>query len=161
MIDLIGKYFWALCIGVAALNFYVFAPRNGAPRTDGVENIAELQTMRHRVFGVTILPWVVMGISQVVGKVPNVWSFFRPQDLNPYVWFWYVSIFLLSCVFAYWVFFRGGARLAVALNLVQVTGFRGPVKVNEKWVKVFAALGPPFTILWVWLAWTMDTPVVK
>ncbi|MEJ0084421.1 MAG: hypothetical protein WDO72_01955 [Pseudomonadota bacterium] len=161
MFDLVGKYFWALCIGVTALNFYVLAPRNGAPGTDDLEDIAELQTMRHRVFGLAILPWLVMGISQVVGDVPNVWSFFRPQDLDPYVWSWYVSIFLLSCAFAYWVYFRGGARLAIALKLIQVSGFRGQVTVNEKWVKIFAALGPPFTIFWVWLAWTMDTPVVK
>jgi hypothetical protein len=153
MFDVIGKYFWALCIGVTALNFYVFAPRS--------EHSAEIQAIRHRIFGVMILPWVVMGISQVAGKVSNVWSYFRPQDLNPYVWTWYACIFLMSCAFAYWIFVRGGARLAIALNLLHISGFRTQVAVTERWVKVFAALGPPFIILWVWLAWAMDAPEVK
>jgi hypothetical protein len=56
---------------------------------------------------------------------------------------------------------RGGARFVIALNLVQVSGFRGQVAMKEKWVKLFAALAPPFTVLWVWLVWIMDVPVMK
>jgi hypothetical protein len=159
--DLIGKYFWALCIGITVLNFYIIAPRNPESEAARMLNADELQAVRHRIFGAMILPWVVMGIAQLVGKVPNVWSFFRPQDLNPYVWSWYASVFLLSCAFAYWVFARGGARLVIALNLIQISGFRGKAAVTEKWVKVSAALGPPLTVAWVWLAWVMDAPVLK
>jgi hypothetical protein len=161
MFELIGRYFWAVCIVVAALNIYGFRPRVRERETAGVDASADLAAIRHRIFGASILPWVLMGINQMAGKVPTVRSYFRPQDLNPYVWTWYFSIFLLSCVFSYWVLVRDGARLVIALNLVQVRGLRGQVPVNEKWVKAFAAAAPPFTILWVFLAWTMDAPVVK
>ena len=161
MFEFISKYFWVFCIGVAVLNFYIIGRRPVEPTADEAISADELQSIRHRVFIAMIVPWLVMGFAQIVGGVPNVWRFFRPQDLNPYVWSWYATAFLLACLAAYWVIARGGARYVLALNLLQVSGFRGPVPVSEKWIKVFAAIGPPFIIFWVGMMWLMDLPVIK
>ena len=158
MFEFIGQYFWALCIGVTAFNVYVIGPSRASAVSHDTVGVAELQTVRNWVFGAMILPWVVMGIAQVVGGVSNVWSLFRPRDLNPFVWSWYAVVFLLSCAFAYWVLVRGGAKYVLALNLVRVSGSRGSVDVSEKWVKVFAVLWPPFSIGWVILMWFMEIP---
>jgi hypothetical protein len=161
MFEFIGKYFWALCIGITAFNSYVIGPRKESVAAKDAVGADQLRSARHWVFGAMILPWVVMGIAQVMGGVPNVWSFFRPKELNPYVWSWYATVFFLSCAFAYWVLARGGTKYVLALNLVQVSGLRGPVQVSERWIKVFAGLGPPFTIVWVLLVWVMDFPDIK
>jgi hypothetical protein len=143
------------------MNFYVLAPSKQELKARAMVNAIELQAVRQRVFWATLLPWVVMGVAQVVGGVPSVWSFFRPQDLNPYVWSWYVTIFVDSCFFTYWVFFRGGAKFALALNLVHFHFFGREVPMTEKWVKVSAALGPPFTIAWVFVAWNMNVSIPR
>jgi hypothetical protein len=156
MFEFIGKYFWALCIVITYVNFYVLPRRRAAVNDAAAIDSATLQSTRRRVFFAMLVPWVVMGIAQVVGGVPNVWSFFQPRELNPYVWSWCLTIFALSCAFAYWVVFADGAKIAATLNLVQVNVFGRQVPVAEKWLKVFAAMAPPFTIAWVWGVWMMD-----
>ena len=160
MFEFIGKYFFLLCIGTTALNVYVAGPKREGSGLNGTVSAAEIQTVRHRIFAAKVFPWVVMGFAQTVGGVPDLWSFFRPRDLNPFVWSWYASIFLLSCAFAYWVLIRGGAKYVITMNLVRVYGLRGPVAVSERWVKVFAALGPIFTVAWVRLVWMMEFPAI-
>ena len=127
---------------------------------DAVGGAAKLQSARSRVYGVMTVPWAVMGVGQVVGGVPNIWSFFRPQELNPYVWSWYVTSFLLSCGFAYWVLARDGSKYVLALNLVRVSGFNGEVQVSESGVRIIAVLAPLFTVVWVLLLWLVDIPAV-
>ena len=157
MFEIIGRYAWVLCIGATVYNFRAMgSPNDISEAKEGVVDEAKLKIIRSRVVAAMIFPWAVMGFSQVFGGVPDVWSFFRARDLNPYVWSWYTSVFLLTCAFAYWVFFRDGVRYAMAMNLIQVEGFRG--QLSEKWVKVIAAMGPPFSVAWVSLLWVMDVP---
>jgi hypothetical protein len=102
-----------------------------------------------------------MGFGQTVGGVPNVSHYFRPHDLNPYVLAFVGSIFLISVSFAYWVFFLGGAKKAMQFRLLEAVGLRGNVELTEGRVKLFAALGPPFVILWVLLAVWMNVPIPR
>lgn len=106
-----------------------------------------------------ITPWLVMGVGIVFGGVPGLWNYLRPQDLNPYVWAWYLSVFGLACGFAYWVIFRDGAQRAVELHLTQVVFFASPMQMSEQWMKVSAVIRPVCIVFWIWLAWHMDARV--
>ena len=115
------------------------------------------------------LPWVVMGWAIVVGEVPNIWYFFRPQDRNPYVLAWFATLFILAIGFAFWVFFLEGAEKVVVFQPIEFkwyrTGFRGTTQVTVELtvgrVKLFAAVGPFWIAAWTWLVSFMDAPSPK
>jgi hypothetical protein len=157
MFDFLGKYFWAIAIALTLLNYRwktanLPRPSNGDSPDNGL-------LLYRRAVGLMIAPWLIMGVGILFGGVPGVWNYFRPQDLNPYVWAWYLCLFMLACGFAYWVLFRGGARRAVELQLAQVVFLGKPMQMSEQWIRVYAAVSPLFIILWVWLVWHMDARV--
>ena len=105
---------------------------------------------------------------QVGGNQPNVvpqhatvWYYFRPQDGNPFVIAWLGIIFLLSCVFAWWVFLAGGARKVSELNLMAMLGHRTTKPMSENMVKFFAVLGVAIFPVWVYLAVSMNAPLPR
>lgn len=155
MFDFLGKYFWVIAIALTLVN-YRWKTARLPPQSNG-DNAGT--ALYRRALAVMISPWLVMGVGIVFGGVPGVWSYFRPQDMNPYVWAWYLCIFMLACGFAYWVFFRGGARQALELQLIQVVFFGRPLQMNEQWIKIYAGICPVFVIFWIWVVWHMDAPV--
>ncbi|MGO9804182.1 MAG: hypothetical protein ACLPTM_02815 [Steroidobacteraceae bacterium] len=160
MFDLIiSRYFWVVCIAVTLFNFW--RGRSGKSAGAATPVLAEDDSTRGRILAAMIAPWVVMGFGIIFGGVPGVWNYFRPQDLNPYVWAWYLCIFLISCAFAYWVFLADGAKKAVELRLVQAYFFGRQAQVTERWIKLYAAASPLFVILWIWFAWHLDAPIPK
>ena len=117
--------------------------------------------MLRRSFGLaSAIPWVVMGFGEIVGGVPNISYFLRPQDRNPYVWSWYASIFLLAVIFAYWVYFRGGAKKAIALEPMRLFSRSGTFALTPGWVKFFAGLGPVWIAACIALAASMNVRVL-
>ena len=60
------------------------------------------------------LPWMVMAIGIEVGGVPNLVSYFRPRDGNPFVLAWFAVVFALWLLGFYWLFARRGAEFLVA-----------------------------------------------
>jgi hypothetical protein len=155
---LIGRYFWVICIGVTLINFRGLLSSALKTTLDPADKNKN-EVLSRRILWALLAPWLVMGFGQVFGGVPSVWSYFRPQDRNPYVWGWYLSIFLMACTFAYWIIFRGGAEKAIELRLIRISGFRGEVQLSEFWIKVIAAIGPIWIAVWVWYASTLNTPI--
>ncbi len=155
MFDFLGKYFWVIAIALTLLN-YLWKTAHLPLQANGHSPDT---TLYRRAVAVLITPWLVMGAGIVFGGVPGVWNYFRPQDLNPYVWLWYLCVFGLTCGFAYWVIFRGGARQAIELQLVQVAFLGRPMQMSERGVKFYAAAGPLFILVWIWLVWHMDARV--
>jgi hypothetical protein len=115
------------------------------------------------------LPWAVMGWGILIGGVPNIWYYFRPQDRNPYVLTWFATIFAIAAYFAFWVFFLEGAQKVVVLQPVEVkwhrTGFRGTtfgtVELTVGRVKLFAALGPIWIAAFAYLMSVMNVVLPK
>ena len=105
----------------------------------------------------------------MVGGVPNVWYFFRPQDRDPYVLTWFATLFVLALGLAFWVLLLGGAQKIVLFKPVDLkwyrTGFRGTttgtVELTTTRVKLYAAAGPFWVAAWTWIVSLMDTPVPK
>lgn len=110
-----------------------------------------------------------MGWAILMGGVPNIWYFFRPQDRNPYVLVWFATLFILAFGFAFWVFLLEGAEKVVVLQPVEFkwyrTGFRGTksgtVELTVGRVKLFAVIGPIWIAAWIWLVSSMDAPLPK
>ena len=86
--------------------------------------------------------------------IPNVWSFFRPQDGDPYVLAWHFTVYGLWALTAYWIFLRGGAK-----QLIKYPGFfNTPIK-SELAIKGFCALILIGGIAGVPMMYFMDAPV--
>lgn len=105
------------------------------------------------------LPWVVMGAGQILGSTPSLWYYFRPQDGNPFVLVWFALIFLLWCVYAWWIFFAGGAAKVREMHLVAIFGFPSRPFQSERTIKLFALLGPLMFPLLVYMMVSMNAQV--
>ena len=107
-----------------------------------------------------MIPWVVMGWGHLAGNVPTLGHYFRPQDANPYVIAWLGSIFLLSILYALWVFLADGARKMQEFgSLVSAGRSRKPM--SRARIKLGAALWPVFVVVWTYLAAAMDALVPR
>jgi hypothetical protein len=155
---LIGKYFWLMIIGVAVANYFLADRFGDSGAEEGVDGALRRKYLGW-FWGLSIVPWLVMGYGQVVGGVPNVWALFRPQDRNPHVWAVYASILAVYAIVVYWVLFRDGARIAAELRLLkyQAPGKSGAL--SAFWIKVMAIGAFPFFALWLWIASQMNVPI--
>lgn len=169
LFSFIGRYFWAVCLAICAYN-YVLGMRTVGSRGPSDPSASPAAISLRRWFAVAgALPWVVMGWAIMIGGVPNIWYFFRPQDRNPYVLAWFATLFILAFGFAFWVFLLEGAEKVVVLQPVEFkwyrTGFRGTtsgtVELTVGRVKLFAAIGPIWIAGWIWLVSSIDAPLPK
>jgi hypothetical protein len=101
------------------------------------------------------LPWVVMGVGCIIGKVPSVFSFFRPRDGNPYVLAFFGSIFLLWGLITYWLGFQGGAQTLADCPGLMNFNFRSPRMVMAFWFLCLAG-----GIFAVFMLFTQDVPLL-
>ena len=157
----ISHYFWAIGIAFALFHYIKNQYQLKAVDNDNTLNV-EIRNQYARWFSLAaVFPWVVMGWGQVVGNVPSIWYYFRPQDQNPYVVAWFVLNFLLVVAFTLWVFFADGARKAREYDLFSYTGMSSKSPVSETTIKLLAAIGPVFFLFWVYLVSTMDATIPK
>ena len=156
---LLSEYFWLVALAFSIFN-YVKVERGNVASSTGEARRSARGLLR--IFAIaTTVPWLVMGIGQLSGFTPTVWYYFRPQDGNPFVIAWLGIIFLLSCVFAWWVFLAGGARKVSELNLMAMLGHRTTKPMSENMVKFFAVLGVAIFPVWVYLAVSMNAPLPR
>jgi hypothetical protein len=149
--ELIGRYFWAICLAFCLFNYLVALRRlEQTPTPIGASQNTAKQHLRWFAIAAAF-PWLVMGVGQLTGGTPTVWYYFRPQDYNPFVIAWLSSIFLLSVLYAGWVFFAEGARKVREFNLLAAIGARNARKLPEPIIKLLAALGPFFVVAWIYL----------
>ena len=59
------------------------------------------------------IPWVIIAIGMLFGKVPSTYSFLRPRDGNPFVIAFHLAIVMLWVLGIWWVYFKGGAEFLV------------------------------------------------
>ncbi|MCB5184562.1 hypothetical protein LG201_05030 [Methylobacillus gramineus] len=157
---LIGRYFWAICLVFSLFNYLTARRRLNSTITARTEQAAIAKSY-HQWFPIAgAIPWLVMGFGQIIGHTPSIWYYFRPQDFNPYVIAWLASVFLLSILFAVWVFAADGARKTREFELLSAIGIgmRSKKPIPEALIKLLAALGPVFLLLWVYLAVSMNAP---
>jgi len=161
MFGYMGRYFWVFCL-VASGFQYRSARRRllSAHQKFPGKARAALAYLRWYTVGST-LPWVVMGCGEISGSTPTVWYYFRPQDGNPYVLAWIGLWLFASLLFTCWVFLANGARKIMDLNLTQIFGSKERSSTSTFKIKLFAALGPLFVLLWIFMAVSMNAPLPK
>ena len=157
LFSLIGKYFWLVCIVFTFVNYRKALGQAPGAGTGADAAQRAIYLRRAALFGV--LPWFVMGAGILVGGVRDVWAYFRPQDADPWVLAWFATLIALAIANAAWVFLADGARKVRQYDLLAINRRRGAKPVSEFWIKVLAALGPFWILLWMFLVSTMNAPV--
>jgi hypothetical protein len=150
--QLISRYFWLIGLLAAGYQYgsFIVRSRSHADLDD------EPQRYKRWLAITSFTPWLIMGAGYLTGSTPTVWYYFRPQDLNPFVLVFVAWMFVLSVFIAYWVFFLDGARKAVELKLVH-TNLQKPL--NQRQVKLFAAVGPLLVLIWTVGCVMMNAPL--
>lgn len=149
--QLFARYFLAIAIGMSLINYAI--GRRRLVSESGLSEIRrnDAQSLFGRLCLFSNVPWLVMGWGVLFGGVPSVFSYFRPQDHNPYVTYWYGSLLLLAVVGALWVLLGNGARRIRELQQLGVFGARQKNSATSEWaIKLLAALGPVFVLFWIY-----------
>ena len=134
IVDLLGKWFWLLFIGVTFLNGAIYKSR-ARTHVERNPDLAEGYERIARGFVVwTSLPWIVMGIGCTVGGVPSVLHYFNPRGGNLYVLAFYASLFLLWILGSYWILFQDGAMMLVKHPGLLNPDIKNPLIVKLLWV---------------------------
>lgn len=133
------KWFWALGIVTTFINYGLIQARASqhiiahSELRDGYRTL----TKGFVIWG--SLPWVVMGIGIVFGRVPSIFNFFRPRDGNPFVLAFFASVFLVWILGTYWLVFRGGAEVLVKYPGVLNINLKSSRSVMIYWFICLAA----------------------
>jgi hypothetical protein len=59
----------------------------------------------------TIVPWLLMGVGVVSGRVPSMFDFLRPGEGNPFVLLWWGVVMATMLVALGWIVLGGGAEM--------------------------------------------------
>jgi hypothetical protein len=133
LFTVVERWFWAFCIAVSFINAAIFRVR--AQRRIR-ENPALAEGYARLLRGFLLwgnLPWIVMGIGCVVGRVPSIQSFFQPRSGNPFVLAFFGSVFLLWGLGTFWLLFRGGAEMLVKHPGMFNVDFKNPRTLKVWW----------------------------
>jgi len=160
LFELFGRYFWliSLAFGLQALRP---SPRLRDRIAAEPSFADEHRALRRKVLLWLSIPWFVMGAGQLIGGVPYVWNYFRPQDRNPWVLLFFASGFALWIVAAKWVYLGDGARKIAEHQLIAVYGPWGASPLTASRVKLSLGLGLLGGIAGVIMMFIMDVPIPK
>ena len=132
-----GRYFWALALAISIVNAATTWVRSRADVSRDPELGPGYTKLVIGILTWANIPWLVMGYGVMVGGVPSIWYYFRPQDRDPYVLAWFASIFLLWMLGTVWIYAWGGADMLAR----HTAGFRGRAMVSSaKSIKAVWAL---------------------
>ncbi len=136
---IVGRYAWlAFLLFTAAV---LWPSRKLHDRLTDEPTFADAdREIRRKVFLWMSVPWLVMGLGQLVGGVPSVWHFLDPRHGGPWMLAFFLSLFALWIASAYWIFFRDGATAIADHQLMVAHGLRGPIELTPNKVKLFFAL---------------------
>ena len=102
------------------------------------------------------VPWVVMGIGMLSGRVPTMLHFFRPRDGNPFVSAWFATVIALWLLGTFWLVAKKGAEKLVEYPGFLTTEVKTPKQVLVTWF--LSLLGG---IVGVVMMWVMNVPIPK
>ena len=143
-------YAWIFFILVTVLNAVILKARSSKI----VRGRPELQDGYDQLFKGYLLymniPWVVMGIGMVFGRVPSTFSYFAPRHGNFFVIAFHVSIVILWLLSIWWLYLRGGAEF-----LAQYTGafnrrVRSPLFIKMSFGLSLLGGIAAETVMWRW-----------
>ena len=131
---LISENFWVIAILVTCINFLVVKDKSKDYIKQNPDISSDYEKLFQHYFFWFNLPWIIMGIGIITRAVPDIFGYFRPQDGNPFVLTWYISIFSLWAVGTYWLLFKGGAEMLVQSPGVLKGKVTSPLLLKCLWV---------------------------
>ncbi|MCP4357948.1 MAG: hypothetical protein GY796_08035 [Chloroflexi bacterium] len=141
-------YAWILLIFTTTINAYYLKARS----QKYISAHPELQEGYDKLFkGYLIylnIPWVIIGLGMIFGKVPDFLSFFEPREGNPFVLIFHAAFVILLLLSVWWIYFRGGAEFLVKHPGIFRRELQSPTT-----VKVFYAValaGSVFAMIRMW-----------
>ena len=134
---LIAQNFWLIVVLVTSINFLAFKDKaKKYIKQDQALSVDYEKLFQHYFFWFN-MPWIIMGIGLVTGGVSDVVYYFRPQDGNPFVLVWYVSIFSLWVVGTYWLIFKEGAEMLIKCPGALRGNVTSPLFIKILWIVLF------------------------
>lgn len=135
---LISKYFWIIFIVITLANAITMKIR----AKKRIEADPSLKLGYDMIFKGIItwgnIPWVIMGAGIITGRVPTIFHYFRPQDGNPFVIAFYISVFLIWILGTYWLFVKNGAEMLVKHPGIFNYDFLSPAMIKLFWILCLA-----------------------
>jgi hypothetical protein len=135
-VDFMDKSLWLIV--VPAICWQVWRPTQYVPTES---DLREYRRLQYALASGLIFPWLIVGYGVLFGGVTKFWSFFRPQDGNPYVLAWFAAAFLMSLIYSVWVLFFDGDKKLVDFHLYdKIASRRKPT--SELRIRISAGLSP-------------------
>lgn len=106
-------HIWLLFVAVTVLNAVILRFRSQRYLRERPELADGYRQLFKGVLLWGNLPWVVMGVGIELGGVPNVFSYFRLRDGNPFVLVWIGCVVAIWVLGFYWLFARRGAEFLI------------------------------------------------
>jgi len=132
--DLMTQHFWIPAFITVCINGFILKVRSRSYIKASPELAEGYSTLLRGLLFWGNIPWIVMGFGSTVGDVRSVWDYFRPQDGNPYVIAWFVSVILLWILGTYWLYEKGGAEMLVKHPGLLNGQFTSPSEVKTTWL---------------------------
>lgn len=106
---LLFKYIWILFILVTLFNVYQLKSKfrqyvNEKPEREQGYNLI---IKNYLLFG--LIPWIIIGIGNLSGQTQQIFEYFQPAKLNPFVLAFHFSIILIWLLITRFIFFKNGA----------------------------------------------------
>lgn len=143
----LDKYFWILGLLSALWNTHVFkitASRVIAAKPELASGYRRYVLAELAFYS---LPWLVMGLSILVGGVDGIRDYLQPCVVNPFVVAFYVMAVAQFSALAAWVWFGGGVEFLVKYSEGVATS-PGRVKLTCTAMLLLVLIVP----VWLWAA---------
>ncbi|WP_217589082.1 hypothetical protein [Burkholderia sp. GbtcB21] len=135
LVQILSRYFWLIAIVFSTVQYVRCSRRRVSTlRSDALRDQA--RAYGRALFGLQILPWIVMGGGILSGRAHDVWDFLRPSNGNAPVMVFFGVMVATAWGLACWIF-TGGAKKVVELQLMDQFGYRYE-NVTERMVKIMA-----------------------
>jgi len=145
----LSGYFWLIALAIALVNHFLAMRRIERSR-ERPEVVAAARRFLPVMTGLQVVMWGVMGMGVVSGSTRSVFSFFRPQDGNPFVLFFVGFAIAVSLAHAWYVLFSDGAF--VIWSFFQVTRRSSSLSFNPPvwFYRILGALNPVLIAWWIY-----------
>ncbi|MFH1094058.1 MAG: hypothetical protein V1739_07925 [Candidatus Omnitrophota bacterium] len=131
---IIAQNFWLIAIFITGINLLIFRNKSKDYISKNPELAQGYEILFKHYFFWCNIPWIIMGIGIVTGGVSDIADYFRPQEGNPFVLVWYISIFSLWAAGTYWLLFRGGAQMLIKFPGALKGKVTSPLLIKVLWL---------------------------
>jgi tetratricopeptide (TPR) repeat protein len=149
----IYKYFWLVFIVVTVINAFRFR-KQVQPL---VRNDPSLAPGYRKLFIGSIfwanVPWILIGIGILSGRVRIVYEYLMPSQGNPTVLAWWAVMLVLMVLCTFWILLGGGAELLEKHPGYFISGIASR---KIKWIWVGICIFNVFIALWLFRVFSIS-----